>query len=476
MPSTDQAVPHFGCMPGVRAGVADVYAVGACLTDIIVLAASGTACYAARHATWVLPDDYILAIVLAIAAFVAGGGLIGSYRFANLARRGPHWASVGALLTGVGAFLLVIAYLAKHSDAYSRLWAVGWFTSAWAGLVLLRLGLASRLQSALAGGRLAPRAIILGRAESLRDWLDRHETSPDLAVVALALPVAPATESAWPLPVTTLDRLSASCRNHAVDDVLVLDRFADLGEPAKVLAALRALPARIRLCLDPALAGVPVPTVAPVGTLPAVALFAEPLTGMRRFLKEAEDIILGLLILVLTMPLMLVIAVAIRLDSPGPVVFRQQRRGFAGEEFTVLKFRTMSTDASQDGTVPQATRQDPRITRVGRILRRYSLDELLQVINVLRRDMSLVGPRPHAVPHDDYYGGLIDQYAARQRMRPGMTGWAQVNGLRGGTRHVADMEARVHADIHYIENWSLALDIGILIRTVACILRDRNAF
>jgi exopolysaccharide biosynthesis polyprenyl glycosylphosphotransferase len=173
---------------------------------------------------------------------------------------------------------------------------------------------------------------------------------------------------------------------------------------------------------------------------------------------------------------MLLIALLIKLDGHGPVLFRQRRFGFNNDPITVLKFRTMSADAANDVTVPQATRHDPRVTRVGRILRRTSLDELPQLINVLKGEMSLVGPRPHAIAHNEYYAEAIDGYLGRHRVKPGITGWAQVNGLRGETATVQAMHERVKHDLYYIENWSMPFDLLILLRTLMVGFVHRNAY
>jgi len=191
--------------------------------------------------------------------------------------------------------------------------------------------------------------------------------------------------------------------------------------------------------------------------------------------KRAMDLVLAMMALVSLTVMLVMIALAIKLDSRGPVFFRQTRRGLRGKPFRIIKFRTMMV--CEDGAVvEQAKRGDRRVTRVGRWLRRTSLDELPQLFNVLQGDMSLVGPRPHAVAHDDYYGRLIDGYETRQVLRPGITGWSQVNGARGETPEIADMQRRIELDLWYVRNWSLLLDVQILVRTVAEVMRSRTAF
>jgi len=179
--------------------------------------------------------------------------------------------------------------------------------------------------------------------------------------------------------------------------------------------------------------------------------------------------------LVTLLPLLAIVSLAIKLDSRGPVIFRQSRRGFNGHEFMIWKFRTMTV--VENGTVIyQAKRNDERVTRVGRLLRVTSIDELPQLVNVLRGEMSLVGPRPHALAHDDEYGGAIGRYAFRHHVKPGITGWAQVNGFRGETPELDLMMKRIDLDLWYIDNWSFWLDLWIIVRTCFEIVRGRNAY
>ena len=197
---------------------------------------------------------------------------------------------------------------------------------------------------------------------------------------------------------------------------------------------------------------------------PAVVFEAQRGAAERQA-KYILDVVLASLGLFLLSPLLLIIAFAVALDSKGPVLFRQTRTGLNGKAFRVYKFRTMTV--LEDGAVVrQATQGDPRVTRIGRILRRTSLDELPQLLNVIRGEMALVGPRPHALAHDEYYGREIPAYAHRFAVRPGITGWAQTNGARGETPTVADMERRIELDLWYIQNWSLTLDLKILTQTV----------
>jgi putative colanic acid biosynthesis UDP-glucose lipid carrier transferase len=211
-----------------------------------------------------------------------------------------------------------------------------------------------------------------------------------------------------------------------------------------------------------------------VGGMPVIAICETPFTGLNSMVKRTSDIILGLVIQILLAPLMVAIAVAIKLTSPGPVIFRQRRYGLYGEEIIVYKFRSM-TVAEDGAKVVQATKNDQRVTPIGGFLRRSSLDELPQFINVLQGRMSIVGPRPHAVAHNEQYRKLIKGYMLRHKVKPGITGWAQVNGLRGETETLDKMEARINFDLDYLRNWSLWLDFWIVLCTVKVVLKRENA-
>jgi putative colanic acid biosynthesis UDP-glucose lipid carrier transferase len=212
-----------------------------------------------------------------------------------------------------------------------------------------------------------------------------------------------------------------------------------------------------------------------VGGMPVIAICETPFMGLNSMIKRASDIVLASVILLLLSPLMLATALAVRVSSPGPIIFRQRRYGLYGEEIIVYKFRSM-TVAEDGDKVVQARRGDQRVTRIGGFLRRTSLDELPQFINVLQGRMSIVGPRPHAVAHNEQYRKLIKGYMLRHKVKPGITGWAQVNGLRGETATLDRMEARIQYDLDYLRNWSVWLDLWIILRTVKVVLTRENAF
>jgi Undecaprenyl-phosphate glucose phosphotransferase len=275
-----------------------------------------------------------------------------------------------------------------------------------------------------------------------------------------------------------LDRLAAdvilAARERHADEILVTADAFRLPSFATVIEKLRVLPLRIRLV--PSTSAGKGSRMRPQHAHDgALELQAPPLTSGERMLKRCLDVTVATALLLLLSPLLIAIAILIRLDSRGPILFCQKRVGFCGRTFMIYKFRSMTT--TEDGPViRQVERGDARITRVGRILRELSLDELPQLINVVIGDMSLVGPRPHAVAHDRYYESLIPDYAWRHHALPGITGWAQVTGYRGGTPTLACMEERIERDLWYIRNWSIWLDLKILFMTIGTVTRPTNAY
>ncbi len=274
-----------------------------------------------------------------------------------------------------------------------------------------------------------------------------------------------------------LDDLIAAARNEEIDQVVIaLPQSADR-RIADVVRKLQQVPASLHVVthissdlVDPDGSN-RVSSFGPVGLLDVKR---KPLTDWAPIVKEAEDLIVGTLVLLAFLPVFPLIALAIKLDSPGPILFRQCRRGLNQRVFEVLKFRTMSVLEDGDA-VRQVKPGDQRVTRVGRFLRRTSLDELPQILNVLKGEMSLVGPRPHALVHDEQFSEMLETYANRHQVKPGITGLAQVMGFRGETSSADKIEGRVNADIDYIRNWSLALDLKILAKTVKAVLAGINA-
>ncbi|MBX3606149.1 MAG: undecaprenyl-phosphate glucose phosphotransferase [Piscinibacter sp.] len=273
----------------------------------------------------------------------------------------------------------------------------------------------------------------------------------------------------------TLDQVRGTLARRQVDEVYIALPLSSQPRITRLLASLQDSTASVYLAPDVFGISIIQGRLQDLGGVPVVGMLETPFTGVNELVKRLSDIVLASLILLLIAPLLAVIAIGVRLDSPGPVIFRQRRNGLNGEEIVVWKFRSMT--ARDDGPqVTQARRNDPRITRLGAFLRRTSLDELPQFVNVLQGRMSIVGPRPHAVAHNEQYRRLVQAYMLRHKVRPGITGWAQVNGLRGETDTVDKMQARVEYDLEYLRNWSIGFDLRIIARTLKLVLFDRHAY
>ncbi|CAG9207109.1 Sugar transferases involved in lipopolysaccharide synthesis [Burkholderia vietnamiensis] len=272
------------------------------------------------------------------------------------------------------------------------------------------------------------------------------------------------------------DTLRDMIRGARIDEVWLTLPMSHEWRIQRIVRELRDEFVQLRLLPDVRQMAVVERSATDVLGMPAINLATTPRAAPELWAKFAFDRLFALGVLIPLLPLLSVLALAVKLSSPGPVLFRQRRKGVDGREFDILKFRTMRVHRVQPGVIRQASRHDTRITRVGAFLRRTSLDELPQFFNVLCGQMSVVGPRPHAVEHDDFYRQLIDCYMYRYRVRPGITGWAQVNGYRGETRKVEAMEARVKFDLFYMQNWSFAFDMKIIVLTIVRGFIGRNAF
>ena len=275
-----------------------------------------------------------------------------------------------------------------------------------------------------------------------------------------------------------LDDLVAAARNNEIDKIIIaLPQSADQ-RISIVARKLESLPVSVHAVTHIAsdlIEQGPAHTVSSIGSVGLIDVKKKPIDDLQRILKRFEDLVIGGALFLITLPLYPLIALAIKLDSPGPVLFRQMRGGRHQTSFEVLKFRTMAVGPVEHEGL-QATQDDPRVTRVGRFLRRTRLDELPQLINVLQGEMSLVGPRPHLTAHDQKFTEIVETYPSRHQVKPGLTGLAQVNGFRGETRTKDCVEGRVAADLDYVRNWSLWLDLQIIARTVATVISGRNAY
>ncbi|UUX96859.1 undecaprenyl-phosphate glucose phosphotransferase [Aquabacterium sp. J223] len=273
----------------------------------------------------------------------------------------------------------------------------------------------------------------------------------------------------------TLNQLAPYIREHGIKEVYITLPLGSQPRIVELLESVQGTTASIFFVPDVFGISIIQGRLQDIAGVPVVGILETPFTGTNELMKRLEDIVLATLILILISPVLLALAVGVKLSSPGPVIFRQRRNGIDGAEIVVYKFRSMRT-MDNGPVVKQATKDDPRITRFGAFIRRTSLDELPQFINVLQGRMSIVGPRPHAVAHNEQYREMIKAYMVRHKVKPGITGWAQVNGHRGETDTIEKMQARVEYDLEYLRNWSLGLDLQIIVRTIRLMFADRNAY
>jgi putative colanic acid biosynthesis UDP-glucose lipid carrier transferase len=388
------------------------------------------------------------------------------------ARQGvlSRWAAVVAVL-------LLLGFVSKLSNLYSRKLMLCWFAVTPFALLAARYLSCRLLARTLAGAATLRSRVIVG-ANRLGDELaGRISGDPCLGDVVGFFDDRhePRVQVREPCHLGGLDEVAAFVKRRHVSAVYITLPVTSDARIARLVNELRDTTASVYFVPDTLPFDSIQARVAQVGGIPLIAVLETPFYGVNAVLKRVADILVAGTALALLWPLMLAIAAAVKFESPGPVLFRQRRYGLDGEEFQVFKFRSMTV--CEDGArVEQARQGDARVTRFGAFLRRYSLDELPQLLNVLEGSMSVVGPRPHAVAHNEQYRRLIQGYMIRHKVKPGITGWAQVNGFRGETRSVERMRRRIEHDIEYMRQWSMTLDLRIMLRTALVVLKDPNAY
>ncbi len=433
------------------------------LADVGIVIAAGVASHLLRFDGG-LPDDGVEILALTLGVLLAAQclAIAGCYNERSIDRLSTQLTQAVLGWSAAIGCTLAILFLLKLIDPLSRLWIGSWYVLVVVGLVAVRcLGKQLIVHARASGALLRRVAIVRERGVPLDRILDGIEMDPSLTPVA-------EMEVDFTDPGQVDAVIREVPRQARIEQLLLVCNPRHTTALSRIVMALRQYPLEVNLVAGVITGELPVIGMRAVGSLPATVLLERPLDGPVSTLKGAFDRLAAIGLLILLAPLMLLVALAVKLDSPGPVLFRQMRVGFDRKPIEVLKFRTMRQelcDAPGAVSVKQATRDDHRVTRVGRFLRRSSLDELPQLFNVLKGDMSLVGPRPHAVAHNDHYAALIDGYLGRHRVKPGITGWAQVNGCRGETITLDDMRRRIALDLQYIDNWSLSLDLKILLRT-----------
>lgn len=401
------------------------------------------------------------------------------YRIETLLADRPHLRRTATAWVGAWAIVLVIGFGTKTTHDYSRLVSLGFFFTGLPAMLLVRWGMLSFVRKAATPNSASTNRVhLVGYEEDIARFYAHNDADAlGLRVIGTSylrrIDTMSDDESRRAQLSEDLDLAVSVVRFLRPDDVFILVPWSASADIERCIDAFLRVPAALHLRPGAVMDRFPDLKLARVGGLSGINIGRRPPQAGELFLKRSLDLVLALIALVLLSPLFLVVAVLIKLDSPGPVFFRQKRYGFNQQPFGVFKFRSMK--AAGDAVFKQATRNDSRITPVGRVLRRSNIDELPQLFNVVRGEMSLVGPRPHALAHDRSFENRIALYARRHNVMPGITGWAQVNGLRGETLTDLDMERRVQHDLYYIDNWSVWFDIRIMFMTVFCARAYKNA-
>jgi putative colanic acid biosysnthesis UDP-glucose lipid carrier transferase len=366
--------------------------------------------------------------------------------------------------------MIVILFGLKISSDFSRLWLGWWMMSGLIILLVFRICIYAMLQHQRLRGRNFRRVVIVGAGDLARKIISQTEKSPWMGFKIEALfdddvSLHGTTAHGYLVSGGINDVKSYVCQ-HQIDEVWIALPLRAEQRVKELLFALRHQTLNIKLIPDIFGFSLLNHSMTEIAGLPAVNLSDTPMGGSNQLIKALEDQVLALMIFFLISPLLIVIAVVIKSTSDGPVLFKQKRHGWDGRVINVYKFRTMKQHSEEAGHVTQASKDDDRVTPFGAFLRRTSLDELPQFFNVLQGKMSIVGPRPHAVEHNELYKDQVNQYMLRHMVKPGITGWAQVNGLRGETTTLDKMRKRIEYDLYYIEHWSLWFDLRIIWMTL----------
>jgi Undecaprenyl-phosphate glucose phosphotransferase len=484
------ALPRLADLP-VRGGIAAItpalFTGLARMAEGAIIAATGygiAALYVAEpdlSATWY----YFLAPVLTALIAVGIFQVFKLYQVTALTTLSKQWPRLAIGWTIALGTLVSVVFFMKAGADFSRVWVATWFAVGMLAILATRLILQRLSLKAVAEGRFARRAVIYGsgqHAEKLLSALEADAAS-DVRICGLfddrSDTRVPTSLLGYPM-LGGREDLIAFCRSNKVDMVLVALPMAAEERVNELMSHIHVLPADIRISATGSQLKLSPSAYSYVGNVPMLDLSEKPISEWGIIAKATFDKVVAALALILLAPVMALIAVAIRFESRGPVIFRQKRYGFNNELIEVYKFRSMYVDRCDAAATKLVTKDDPRVTKVGRIIRKTSLDELPQFLNVLTGQLSLVGPRPHAVQAkaaDKLYPDVVDGYFARHKVKPGITGWAQINGWRGETDTPEKIQKRVEHDIYYIEHWSLWFDIRILAKTPGSLIsKSDNAY
>lgn len=428
-------------------------------------------------------DRYALTTILGALLFVSFLRRYGGYELRRLVRLRSQINGIVAAWFFTVSVLAIASFVIKNSVLFSRGWSIAWAFAALGGLAATRVTLRAALHKLQRGGRLTHTVAIVGAGPIGRHIITKIEESDNVFVTVTGL-FDDRSERIERIirdhPVRgTIDDLIHFARRNPIDEIIIALPTSAAQRIGQLVDRLKSLSVDIRLAIGPELDALPILRVGQTGPVPVIEIIDKPLKHWNAVAKRLEDIVLAGILTMLLLPVFALIAMAIKFTSDGPVLFVQDRFGFNNMPVQILKFRTMYIHLGDPTGACRTVRGDPRVTPIGWFIRATSLDELPQLFNVLRGEMSLVGPRPHAVAMragDGFYHETVGAYALRHRVRPGLTGWAQVSGFRGEVDTIEKASKRVEHDLYYIDNWSLWLDAKILLMTFRELFRHENAY
>ncbi|WP_237068040.1 undecaprenyl-phosphate glucose phosphotransferase [Microbulbifer guangxiensis] len=466
----------------IRAHQSDLAAIYRLIDGLLILAVLGSCLAVAGEP---ITGDWVAAGLLAVMAFVVMAEPVELYRSWRTDSFRTMLTTMAIAWISVCLLLLLVGYFSRLGHEFSRLVVGSWFLLTLVILGSWRFALRRLLQFLRVHDRNTRSAAILGISPTGLQLARDLQQHPELGIRLQGFYRIPGIESAETSlagaaslmtgPAGELEDALAAAHSGELDLVYIALPISEAKRIGELLAAFGDTTATVHLLPDIFGANLLQSRWHRIGSSAVLSIYDTPIQGINGWLKRLEDVVIASIALTLLSPLMLLIAIGVKLSSKGPVIFRQRRYGYCGNTIEVWKFRSMTTQENGDSVV-QATRNDPRVTRFGSFLRRTSLDELPQFINVLRGEMSIVGPRPHAVAHNEQYRSLVSGYMLRHKVKPGITGWAQVNGWRGETDTLEKMSKRVEYDLDYIRRWSLFFDCYIVLMTVFKGFTSKNAY
>ncbi len=451
------------------------------IIDMLLIIGSGFAAYFLRFDAFLVHDSlYYYGIFFGVVVSFCALYVCGTY---DAYRGKTVFSLVARIILAWIIFVAVWTFFAFYTQKgieFSRLWLFYWLCLSFSCVLLFRLALITVLRHLRGKGYNTRQVVIVGSGELINQLVGKVEQARWMGYEVFEIWSNQADikiESKKDYGINILPKnMEKLLKENRIDELWVALPFSEFQLVEKIIKELKYSFVNIRLIPDISALDLLNHSVSDLSGIPVINIRNKPIEGEYRILKEIEDKFLALGAIILLSPAILTVALLVKLTSKGPIIFKQRRYGLDGRSINVYKFRSMKVHNESSEGLTQATQGDSRITGVGNFIRKSSLDELPQLFNVLQGKLSLVGPRPHAIQHNEYYKDLVPQYMQRHMVKPGITGWAQVSGFRGETDTLDKMEKRVEYDLYYIENWSIAFDLKILWLTVFRGFVNKNAY